>query len=288
MKKQELIVSIGLPGCGKTTWAMDFIKHNPEYYNFNRDDMRLMLQGRGRYNKFTKVRENVVTDIMQHGVEAALKEGKSVIISDTNLDPNRNMDWNQIATNCGATYKEQLFTDVPMGLCLLRDSKREYPVGQGVIEGMFKKYRNVYWPKPAYNKDLKDCYIVDVDGTIAEMHNRRPYDWNKVGDDLPKTDVIDIVNTLSHNNKIIILSGRDGCSQDLTEQWLEKHGVQYDEIYMRAPGDSTVDYKVKEDLYNQHIKGVYNVKGVFDDRDQIVFQWRHLGLTCLQINYGAF
>jgi len=286
---QDLILTIGLPASGKTTWLNEFIQRHPEYYNVNRDDIRLMLQGRSRYNKFTKSREKIVTDIAETSAISALMEGKSVIVSDTNLNPTFNQKWKDIAKNHNATYREKLFTDTRLGVCLERDKLREFPVGSNVITGMFNKYRDIYWPEPEINTALPNAYIVDVDGTIAHMHNRRAYEWHKVGDDLPKSDVIRIVNTLAEAGyKIIICSGRDGICEDSTRDWLIINNVSFDEFFIRPAGDNRKDYDIKEEIYNKHIKGRFNVLGVFDDRDQVVHVWRHLGLTTLQVNYGDF
>lgn len=36
------------------------------------------------------------------------------------------------------------FTDVPLDVCLERDSKRENPIGEDVIRGIFNKYQMLY------------------------------------------------------------------------------------------------------------------------------------------------
>jgi len=291
---QELILTIGLPASGKSTWANHEIQCRPDFVNVNRDDIRLMLQGRARYNKFSKWREALVSEIQTATAKQALLAGKSVIISDTNLNPKFRSEWKIFANNFSVNYskveyKEQLFTDTHVGVCLERDKLREFPVGQNVIVGMFEKYQDIYWPKPEYDVDLKNAYIVDVDGTLAHMHNRRAYQWDKVGDDLPKQDVIDIVNALyAQHNEIIICSGRDGICKEDTVKWLNKHKVSFDYFYIRPEGDSRKDTLIKEEIYNNYIKGKFNVMGVFDDRDQVVHMWRQLGLTVLQVNYGDF
>jgi len=286
---QEILLTIGLPGSGKSTWADEYIQHNPDYYNVNRDDIRLMVQGRARYKKFTKTRENLVTQTQFDVASTAIKAGKSVIVSDTNLNPDVINKWEQFAKDRGVAFQKKLFTDVPIGVLIARDKLREFPVTANIITGMFERYREIYWPKPVIDESLPNAYIVDVDGTIAHMHNRRPYEWDKVGDDLPKQDIIRIINTLYNaGNKIIICSGRDGVSKDGTAEWLTQHNVNYNKFFIRPAGDCRKDYVIKEEIYNTHIKGKYNVLGVFDDRDQVVFLWRHLGLTCLQVDYGDF
>jgi predicted kinase len=289
MMTQHLTLTIGLPASGKTTWAVEQLKKDPDLINLNRDDLRIMLQGRDRYAKFTKFREDLVTDMMMRAAEDALKAGKSVVISDTNLDPNRNVNWLKLAQSCGVTYYEKNFTDVPYGVCIERDRMREFPVGQRVIEGMFNRYRDVWWPAPEELEGHPNAYIFDVDGTIAKMDGRSPFDWSKVMDDLPNTDIINVAKALKSSGALIIVcSGRDGSAERLTRKWMDEHGMPYDHFFIRTAGDSRKDYVIKEEIYRNHIEGWFNVRGVFDDRDQVVHLWRHLGLTCMQVNYGNF
>ena len=286
---QEVIVTVGLPASGKTTWTNQFIDNHPDYININRDDIRLMMQGRKRYAKFSKWREDVVTETMLATARSAISNGKSIIISDTNLNPGRNEAWKKFAKDRNVTYREQLFTDIHYGECIDRDARREFPVGQRVIERMFESGRGVWFPeKPVYDPELPDCYLCDIDGTVAKMDGRGPFEWMKVHTDEPNDRVIDVVNAMSRDAEIIMLSGRDGVCYDLSKTWLDNVGVMYDEFYIRPAGDNRKDTLIKEEIYNNHIKGKYNVLGVFDDRDQVVHMWRHLGLTVFQVDYGAF
>jgi hypothetical protein len=57
---------------------------------------------------------------------------------------------------------------------------------------------------------------------------------------------------------------------------------------MRAAGDSRRDSIVKREIFDDRIRQVWHVKGVLDDRDQVVRMWRDLGLTCVQVAPGDF
>jgi hypothetical protein len=127
--------------------------------------------------------------------------------------------------------------------------------------------------------------IVDVDGTLADMRGvRSPFEWDKVLQDKPHLDVIDLVKDLASlkKYKIIITTGRDGiCEQD-TVTWLRK----YKDI--RKAGDFRKDNIIKSEIYMDHIRPNYDVKYVIDDRDQVVDMWRSLGLRVLQVAPGNF
>lgn len=286
---QEVVVTIGLPASGKTTWANEWIDNHPDYININRDDIRLAMQGRKRYAKFSSWREDIVTETALTMARASLNESKSVIISDTNLNPKLREQWKAFARERDVNYREVFFTDVPYGVCIQRDARREHPVGAKVIMGMYNRYKDVYWNTPVYDENLPDAYIFDVDGTLAQMNGRSPFAWDKVDTDLPKEAVIQVLHSLhARGNKIIICSGRDGSCKEMTEDWFRANGIWWDEFFIRPAGDNRKDYLIKEEIYRNDIEGKFNVLGVFDDRDQVVHVWRHLGLTCFQVDYGDF
>lgn len=285
----EIVLTVGLPASGKTTWTFELIAKNPDYVNVNRDDLRLALQGHDRYAKFSKWREAIVSETAMAMAYTSLNEGKSVIISDTNLDPNKRQAWKDMATARGVGYREVFFTDIPVGVCIARDRLREHPVGAKVIMGMYTRYKDIYWPAPVYDPNLPDAYIFDVDGTLAKMFNRSPFAWDKVDQDLPNKDVIRIFKIIkSLGYKGLVASGRDGVCKELTETWFDAMQVEPDAFFIRPAGDNRPDFEIKLEIYNKYIKGKYNVLGVFDDRDQVVHVWRHLGLTCFQVDYGDF
>ena len=287
---QELVITVGLPASGKTTWVDEWIIQHADYINVNRDDIRLSMQGRNRYKKFTKAREKIVTEIAHASVCSAIAAGKSVIISDTNLNPGRNKVWKEFAEDRAVKYREELFTDIYLGECLDRDARREFPVGQRVITGMFEKGRGVWFPEvPVYDESLEDCYLYDIDGTVAQMNGRGPFEWMKVDTDLPRNSVINVIYDLrARGHKVIAVSGRDGVCKAMTEDWLADNGVPFDGFFIRPAGDNRKDTLIKEEIYFNHIKGKYNVLGVFDDRDQVVHMWRHYGIDVFQVNYGNF
>ena len=69
--------------------------------------------------------------------------------------------------------------------------------------------------------------IVDVDGTVADMNKgqegaRQPWDWHRVGEDLPHWDVITLVRMLeAAGHAVIFVSGRDERCRAVTAEWLD-------------------------------------------------------------------
>ncbi|TOB31030.1 polynucleotide kinase, partial [Vibrio parahaemolyticus] len=101
-----MILTIGCPGSGKSTWAREFIAKNPGFYNINRDDYRQSIMAheeRDEY-KYTKKKEGIVTGMQFDTAKSILYGGdsvKGVIISDTNLNPERRLAWETFAKEYG-------------------------------------------------------------------------------------------------------------------------------------------------------------------------------------------
>lgn len=131
--------------------------------------------------------------------------------------------------------------------------------------------------------------IVDIDGTLAKMNGRGPFEWLRVGEDKVKEPVKMIVNLYFEKGRVIIFSGRDEVCRPQTEQWLSDNGIRYNRLLMRPEGNNEKDSIIKRRLYDNNIAGNYDIDFVLDDRNQVVDMWRKdLGLTCLQVDYGDF
>ena len=75
----------------------------------------------------------------------------------------------------------------------------------------------------------------------------------------------------------------DNCREDTLKR-LEINEIPCSELLMRKADDVRKDSIVKREMYEEHIKGKYNVKFVFDDRPQVVKTWRELGLFVFDCN----
>lgn len=137
---------------------------------------------------------------------------------------------------------------------------------------------------------MRKAIICDIDGTLAHMQNRSPYDWDKVGDDVVDKTIKEILRTFYSTSEydIILISGRDDVCKQITERWLDKNYIFYDGLYMRKHNDNRPDEAIKKEIYDKHIKDKYDVEFVLDDRNKVVKMWRGIGLKCLQVAEGDF
>ena len=137
---------------------------------------------------------------------------------------------------------------------------------------------------------MKKAVIVDIDGTLAKMNGRTPFEWDRVGEDKVNEAVKTLVNALALCNfEIILFSGRDAVCMDQTKKWLMDNFIHYQHLFMRPEGNNEKDAIIKRKMYDENIVGKFDVQFTIDDRDQVVEMWRKdLGLTCLQVDYGNF
>ncbi len=292
----ELILTRGIPASGKSTWAKTWVLAGRNRVRVNRDDIRMQL-----FNKEFGVDELAVTAVEDAMVDAALKAGNSVVVDDCNIQRKYINRLAAIGHKHNARVSVKQF-NLDVQTALTRNANRSRVVPPEVIRDMHKRLGadlsgavenpltvENYVPKPGTRRAI----LVDVDGTLARMDGRGPFEWKRVGEDQPVQTIIDLVNNEfvkagDETVTVIIMSGRDGSCQNETVEWLDRHGVGFDMILMRPAGDMRKDSIVKLELFNEHIRDFYDVQYVLDDRNQVVDMWRTLGLTCLQVAPGDF
>lgn len=271
----KAVITVGISASGKTYWASQ-----QKAVDINRDWIRFNVIAPGAdwgSYKFNKVKENEVTKIQEQMVMDAHGKGQDVIISDTNINPNTRNKWTTLLTDIG--YEVEI-KEFPISLeeAYKRDSLRANGVGQNVIYSQYQKWLE-YKGRKTYKQDwsLDKAVIFDIDGTLAQMNGRSPFDWDKVGTDGPRMFIVEMARFYKHlDYDIIIVSGRDGVCKGVTEDWLNNYMVPFDKFFIRPEGDIRKDTIVKEEIFWDHIASRYNVVGVVDDRPSVVRMWHEL------------
>lgn len=292
---KTVLILRGLPASGKSTFARDLLdKKRGMWKRLNKDELRAMLDN----SHHTSYNEKFVEKVRDIMLVEALKSGHHVVIDDTNLSDRPVQRITQVVEK----YKKDTGEDVRIEIkemmtsleeSLARDALREKAVGREVIMKMYRQHILKNERGPHYQEQderLPTAIICDLDGTLAILNARSPYDAEGCETDLLNKPVAEIVQTYHQlGAKVIFMSGREEKARKQTVNWLEYNGITYDALYMRATGDLRKDSIVKKELYDAHVKDKYFIKFVLDDRDQVVDLWRlDLGLPCLQVNYGDF
>lgn len=274
----------GLPGSGKSYWAKErVITSNGTIKRCNKDDLRAMVD----CGQWSRENESMIIQIRNMIVAQALRGKKSIIVDDTNFGQHEKI-LREIADHYGAEFEIKDFTAVPLEVCLERDLKRENSVGKDVIMKMYDKYLK---PEPLEYRHVEGKHpaiICDIDGTLAVMGDRSPYDWHRVGIDTVNHAVKSIIDNRADECFLIMVSGRDEVCRKETQEWLRDNKIVCDYLFMRPEGNNEKDNIIKERIFRNDIDPKWNVLYVLDDRDKVVKMWRSLGLTCLQVAEGNF
>lgn len=141
---------------------------------------------------------------------------------------------------------------------------------------------------------MKDTYIFDLDGTLADGRHRlhllpakedahKTHAWNDFnlasGRDMPILDNIQLMNELyQYGKRIVILTGRSDIAYSITNRWLWEHGCNFNELIMRPESDHRRDIEFKEAALRDY--GLERIAACFDDLDHVAKHIRSLGVTC--------
>lgn len=288
---KKVIMMRGLPGSGKSTYAKSLLAETPNAYKrINRDELRAMFDN----SHWSKGNEKYVKQVRDLLIIKALEEGKHVIVDDTNLATSNETHIRQMVeafnkANNDSVQVELVEFDTPLEECIARDAKRPKPVGAKRIREMHRQH---YAAKNTIEQDetLPKALICDLDGTLALLNGRNPFDAAKCEDDILNKPVAKVLKTFQDlGYKILFLSGRKEEHKPHTLRWLAQHNITFDLLELRKTDDGRMDSIVKKELFEAHIAHKYYVEFVLDDRNQVVDLWRNeLGLTCFQVNYGDF
>lgn len=137
---------------------------------------------------------------------------------------------------------------------------------------------------------VSPAIICDLDGTLADLGNRSPFDFARVDQDTVKHATAELVRIMHRAGYAILLfSGREDSARELTLGWLAANEIPFTSLTMRRTGDRRRDRIVKREMFERVVTGSYAVLFVLDDRNQVVEMWRkELGLPCFQVDYGDF
>lgn len=302
----------GLSGSGKSTRAAGIAGETGAVV-VCRDNLRWMLLGSWWTGR--KEDEDRVTVAEEAQVVALLRAGHSVVVDNTHLHPPYLRKWARLATRLGVAF-EVVDVHADVDECKRRvyarwqrasDTDAARYIDPSVIDRQAKRWPAGKWPavtaepfivEPVeWVEGLPEAIICDVDGTLAHMNGRSPFDYSRVTEDALDPIVRGIVDDWRNadgTRHVLIVSGRDDTCRLETLEWLNDNDIFYDRVFMRPAdakdgrGGKLPDYRVKYDIFNREIRGKYNIRFCIDDRRQVIDMWRTLRLKVLDVAGNEF
>lgn len=133
-KKKALIILVGPPASGKSTWGKKFAQEKGLTY-VSTDELRAEF-GTGEDDQTASGKAFAIG---RYRVSTALSAGKSVMIDATNVDHKARKGWIKIGRLQDA-YIIAITFEVPKEELYRRDAQRNRHVGNEVIDRFYAKY----------------------------------------------------------------------------------------------------------------------------------------------------
>lgn len=148
--------------------------------------------------------------------------------------------------------------------------------------------------------DRPPAIICDVDGTLCDVRSIRHYVERPEGaqrfranfglfhsssEDSPAfPSVLRLVSELERAGySIVVVTAREARWTELTERWLDRHGVRRAELITRRALDYRPDALIKAEICDE-IQRRYSPRLAIDDRDDILAVWASASIATVKID----
>lgn len=281
----NIILTIGMPTSGKSTWSKQYILENPNTIRFNRDDIRIMLSG--TYDSTNSENELLINKLCHNAIISAINNKRDIIIDETNLKikyVNEFVEKYKYIAN----IKFKVF-HITLEEALVRNKNRAIVFDEDVFRKMYDRYKHLttnfdfsdisyelsITKKTVVDNNLTDCVIFD---TTDCVFSHDTYELNHYIDEQIRLH-------MSLGRDVIFISSQYKSEFDTVFNTLSKYyDVYRNQLYMRDIGLETSEYKFKSGIIDELLKK-YNIIAYYDDKVDIVNKiYYNYGINAIRVN----
>jgi phosphoglycolate phosphatase-like HAD superfamily hydrolase len=141
---------------------------------------------------------------------------------------------------------------------------------------------------------MRDAVIYDLDGTLCdtssiqhliEGEDRDFAAFHAASADCPPRDEVLAAARADHEVglAVLVVSSREFIWRDLSLDWLARHEIAYDGLYLRVVGDYRKDVAIKNETWDHLVDDGFVVIGAWDDKQAVLDVWAERGVADLHL-----
>jgi hypothetical protein len=146
--------------------------------------------------------------------------------------------------------------------------------------------------------DAGPAVVVDIDGVLSDASTRQHYieaprsNWraffDACGEDPVIEEVHGLLDLLSPELRIVLLTARPHRVHELTEAWLRRYKIRWDLLVMRPWGDYDLSRDFKQSTVWELRSAGFDLRLAFEDDRRNVEMFRSEGIPCLYVHSGYY
>lgn len=225
MNRPTLILLVGIPGSGKTTYAKKYIEENENTIHLSSDSIRAELYG----DESIQGNPNEVFSLMQKRAIDTLNNGQSVVYDSTAVT---RKDRAGIIATCPKFAKiECHIIWAPIETCIERDAARERTVGKEVIDRMLKRFQG-----PWYDEGIHEIKVIRPDHFNYGQYLTDVFEAMKIPHDNPH-HTLDIYEHCCEAENYVYDSGKDDTGLIALAAMMHDTGKPYVKAFVDSKGN---------------------------------------------------
>lgn len=135
-----------------------------------------------------------------------------------------------------------------------------------------------------------DAAIFDLDGCLCDTseiehlvtgEEKDFHAFHAASADAPPNDEVlaDLRQEKAAGRAIVIVTSREFIWRDTTLDWLARHEIPYDGLYLRIVGDYRKDTVVKNEMWDDVVTDGFQPVAAWDDKPEVLDLWAERGVA---------